>query len=344
MLAYGNCPRGSFFMTWNWFDELLGSYIKKLTLWIKDESGRFVFFVLALLILSFIIIPKFLAFLSVIDYPQVAVSSYEFIYKNSNSRGYGLILLGAILILILFMLFLHKKVMKGTIYVNPEKEPELWSFYKGSGWYIVDDIESWNKVLKITNSFYPAVLKFGHEWINYNLYFQVKVPSNVPVGSRNFSVVVRARDKSNNVFLQCNPDGKITPHVIADGIFIVDDKNPIDFLAQYPLDKWFDVSVSVQGDKAVIRNMGLSATYKIPSERFVISAGMTNSVMTLSYVIEKNIKRENSIESTSQGSSGIPVFVLNLDYENGTIGFRESGQEAALFRKIRIELKHPFHN
>lgn len=328
-------------MTWNWFEELLGSYIKKLTLWIKDERERFIFSIIILLIFSFIILPKLLAFLSGIDYPKLVISSYEFTYKNSNTREYGLILLGTILILILCILYLYKKVMKRIIYINPEKEPELWSFYKGSGWYIVDDVESWNKVLKISNSFYPAVLKFGHEWINYNLYFQVKVPSSVPAGSRNFSVVVRAKDKSNNVFLQCKPDGVITPHVIADGIFIVDDKNPIDFLAQYPLDKWFDVSVSVQGDKVIIKNMGLSATYKIPSERFVISAGMTNSVMPLSYVIEKNIRREGSVESASQGSSGVPVFVLNLDYENGTVGFRESGREAALFRKIRIELIQP---
>lgn len=329
-------------MNWSWFEKLLGQYINKSILWVKDGKVRFAIAVVCLFFFSVVVLPKLVTILNGINYSHNIANAYIALYKFANTREFGLLLLGILLISCITIYSLYRTITIKSINIRPDKEPDLWSFYEGSGWSIVEDNDSWNKVLKVTNSSYPSILKFGTNWINYDLYFQVKVPSTVLPQHRNFSVVVRAIDKSNNVFLQCKPDGHISPHVITDGIFLVDDINQIEFLAEYPLDKWIDVRVSVKGDYVTISMMGTNASYKIPSGRYVISATTARAVMNLSEVRNVNIRQPGSIESSSSGSSGQPVFVINMEYEKGTIGFREFGTEAALFRKIKVELKKPY--
>lgn len=263
---------------------------------------------------------------------------FNTVYQLAKTTEFILGLSLVVALLFGFFLYLNSRMSKKVVEINPETEPNLWSFYKDSGWSIVQDDDSWNKVLKIKNSAYPAILKFGSEWINYVFSFQVKVPSSVEESHQNFSFVVRAKDKANSIFLQCRPGGKIRPHFIADGLFIVDSENEIDFPAEYPLDKWVSVTVTVEGDLITVSMMGVSTEYKIPSKRVTISGGLAKTVMTLKYVLEKELNPSVDWTRTNLSSG---VFVLNLDYEKGTVGFRESDKEEALFRKIKVELRQP---
>jgi len=328
-------------MFMGWFEKILGPKLNKVFLWLGENVKRQVISFVFLVLVTLVVSPKIVKTATDTSFSNLFISFVNFTCWAIGTKNYIFILTIALILLTWVFAKIYFRVFKKTIEVNPEKEPGLWSYYKDSGWSLIEDKDCWEKVLKITNCTYPAILKFGDDWIDYCFSFQVKVPSFVPVDRQNFSFVVRARDKANNIFLQCKPDGKIRPHLLAGGIFIIDDKNEIDFLAEYPLDKWFDVKMVVEGDKITIFMMGVSATYKIPSEHYAVSSGMISPTMPLSKIKEFNLGKNNKKMEPSGGVM-TSAFMLNLDYEKGTIGFRESGKETALFRKIKIELKHPF--
>lgn len=328
-------------MEWNWLQNTLGEYLSKLVLWAKDGKTRFVLFVLMALFVFIVIIPKVSQLLANYDYIALATSVWSFIYSNSNTKPFVIALLLVDFLLVLFVLQYLTRSTKRTFEINIGKHPNIWSYYKGSGWSISEDTTSWNKVLKLTNCGYPAILKFGTEWLNYCYSFEAKIPSTVRKGRQNFSFVVRARDKGNNVFFQCKPDGTITPHLVTNGLFIIDKANEIKFLADFSTDKWVPVKVNVKGDQVTITMLGVSATYTIPSTRLVIPSDKVRSDMYLDEALEltKNSGAENSVATSQQA----PKVAFDLDYEKGTVGFRESGEEVALFRKIKVELLQPFY-
>lgn len=329
-------------MTWEWLEQIFGSNLRKFLLWLRDETKRQTAFFVLFLIITLVIGPKTIQVATNTCFLCVLSTFAEFVYKISVTQEYILTLTVVLILVIWAVMLMRSRIVEKAIEVNPEKEPGMWSYYKGSSWSLVEDNDCPGKVLKITNSFYPAILKFGNDWIDYDLSFRVKVPSTMREGNRNFSFVVRAKDKANNVFLQCFPSGKIRPHLIADGTIIIDDENKVAFPTEYPLDKWFDVSVKVSDDEITASIMGVSATYKIPSERFVVSLGTTPTVISLSKVREMNLLAEKEIKTEPAGGEQTHVVLLNLDYEKGTIGFRESGEEVALFRKIEIDPRQPF--
>lgn len=203
--------------------------LKQIGLWAKDDRRRFVIVIIAFAFISFVIIPRVSRFLINFDYIGQISSFWESFYSFSNSRESLVLLYGAILIIVLRGVSRTGKNSKRAFDINVEKQSDMWSYYKGSGWSIIEDNESWNKVLKLTNCHYPAILKFGNEWVNYNFSFEAKVPASVLKQHQNFAFVIRARDKGNSVFFQCRPDGTITPHFITNGLLLVDKKTKLNF-------------------------------------------------------------------------------------------------------------------
>ena len=53
------------------------------------------------------------------------------------------------------------------------------------------------------------------------------------------------------------------------------------------------------------------------------------------------VVRINIEDPASQTTSQTPRLAFDLDYEKGTIGFREYREETALFKNIQIELLEP---
>mgnify|MGYP001583683032 CR=1 FL=1 len=318
----------------NWLQNILGQYLNKVILWAKDDKKRLVFFLFFAVFIYVVVVPKLIQVLTNYNYWDFVLTASTFIYNNSITKQFVSTLFIIVVILIIIVLRFFLKNYKRVFEINIEKQPELWSYYVGSGWSIVEDEESWNKVLKLTNSPYPAILKFGNEWLNYHLSFQAKIPPTVKKENQNFTFVIRAKDKGNAVFFQCKPDGTITPHFITNGLVIVDETNKIKFLAEFPINKWIPIKVSVKGDEVNISMLGVSAIYKIPSTRLAIPSSEIKGVMTLECA--NTLTKQNDNSATSK-------LAFDLDYEKGTIGFREYGEEVALFRKIRIELLQPIY-
>lgn len=97
------------------------------------------------------------------------------------------------------------------------------------------------------------------------------------------------------------------------------------------------MQISVNGSEVTISMLGVTTTYKIPSMRLLLPGSALKAVMTLEET--ENLAKENSDKNNSSASH----LAFDLDYEKGTIGFREYGDETALFRKIRIELLQPIY-
>lgn len=331
-------------MDWNWLQKTIGEHWDRLVLWAKDDKRRFILFLIVAVFVFVVFLPKFYQLISNFDYLGVIVFVWSFIYSNSNTKEFSTVMFFAVLLLLLaFRQFLSRN-SKRFFEINIEKQPELWSYYKGTGWSIVEDIKSWNKVLKLTNGMYPAILKFGNDWLNYNFSFEAKIPETVGSGNQNFTFTVRAKDKGNCVFFQCRPDGTIRPHFITNGLFVIDDINEIKFLAEFPIEKWIPVNVSVKGDDVNISMLGVSASYKIPSTRLIIPSDKIRGVISLGEALR--LTKENEpveLEKSTGGNSAVTKLAFDLDYEKGTVGFRESGRETAFFRKIKVELIQPIY-
>lgn len=328
-------------MAVDWFGKILEPKINSVVLWLRDETRRLVISLTLFAILVLVIYPKTTQFILGFSFTAAFENIWHPLYSAVGTRGYIIILSGLFLLLLISLLSTRSRLFRRTILIGPEKEPTLWSFYRGSEWSIVEDKDSWNKVLKITNCHYPAILKFGDGWIDYTFSFQTKVPSDVPKQFQNFSFVVRAKDKTNNIFFQCKPNGIIRPHLVATGVFLIDENNIIDFPAEYPLDKWIDVCTKVYGDTVSISMMGSTAIYRVPSTRYVIARSMIKPVMSLEEANKLNLEKEQAKDAEKQATLQAPSYLLDLDYEKGTIGFREHGLETALFRKIRVTLRNP---
>ena len=331
-------------MDWNWLQKTLGEHLDRLVLWAKDDKRRFILFLIIAVFVIVVLLPRLFQLASSFDYIGLVTSIWIFIYTKSNTKEFSTIMFFAVLLLLFVVKQFLSHSLKRIFEIDIEKQPELWSYYKGSGWSIIEDATSWNKVLKLNNCTYPAILKFGNDWLNYNFSFEAKVPTDTEIKNPIFTFAVRAKDKGNCVFFQCRPDGTIRPHLITNGLFIVDEANELKFLAEFPTGKWIPVKVGVKGDNVSIFMLGVSANYKIPSTRLIIPGDKIRGTISLGEALR--LTKENEPvepEKSIGGNTTTTKLAFDLDYEKGTIGFRESGRETAMFRKIRVELIQPIY-
>jgi hypothetical protein len=142
-----------------------------------------------------------------------------------------------------------------------------------------------------------------------------------------------------------------------------------------PKNKWIEVSVIVRTKKVGINIMGMRKEYAIPSFRRYVYANRITPVMEFNQVdgmheeINKNISKieelnneinnlSKSLEGNQQHEDPIKseiknkqdeilkiqngfantIVTIGYDFERGTVGFREYGNEHALFKDISVEL------
>lgn len=318
-----------------WVDKILGDKINRSVLWIKESKVRLIFVLFLILIFFVWIIPQVFIITATINIVELFQNSYAYIYGIQNSNLYILCL--SIIVLAILHVLWNKIYKTNIVHIHPHKHPYFWSFFRNEiGWSLVTDNQSFYKVLKVSRMWYPTILKFGNDWINYELSFKVKVPKQDDTHRQHehFSFVIRAKDKVNNIFFQCLPSGKIRPHLLINGLFIIDDTNIIESLAEYPIGEWIEVRARIIGNEVQIIMQGVKSTYTIPSESFDVNINdITSNAINLSRL--RDLARNISDEESRSHQSTI---LIALDFEKGTIGFRQHGYETALFKQIKVKI------
>jgi len=249
-----------------------------------------------------------------------------------------------------------KDMRPKTIKIKIKKNSKVEDYFivpPGSDWSLIPDEKSLENVLSVTNSGLTGHLIKGNEWHNYNLSFKVKIINS------NFTFAVRTIDKNNCIFFQCG-NTSINPHLVVSGIFIRNFKN-MTIPIEIPKHTWVNVSALVEGNKVIISINGVKREFDIPRGPWFIEKD--NLKVVLEYVdIVRASKEALGLNDYIRNQSGIisdednlddiarklsanmakvkleKYHIFNYDFDRGTIGFRESWPEHALYRDIKVEL------
>lgn len=339
-------------MITKYLDLLFAPFFKKLLIWAQEYLWRTLFSVfLLIVILGFgIMLSKWLTFgklLSLLFQSFLVVRSFSL-------QSYVYLLWMTILFVFGIILYLGWKVKSAKyIEVKIKRNSKVEDYFvvpPGADWSLVPDDDTLGNVLSVTRSGLTGHLIKGNDWCNYHLTFKTKIIFD------NFTFAIRVIDKNNCIFFQCGKR-QIFPHLIMGGIAIRHFKD-IDLPFDIPKEKWVDVSVLVKGEKVVIKIMGIEREFDIPHGPWFIEKG--NLSFTLEYkVVEedtrkalitdniyKEVSKEEGIEEIVRKiSMGIlekikldNYHTFNFDYYRGTIGFRQSENEHALFKDIKVKL------
>lgn len=247
-----------------------------------------------------------------------------------------------------------------------EKELNHWAMPLNAGWTIQKCTDRLGRMLSVTNSDYPGTLKAAYNWYDYKISFLAKMDDEIVPERQNFAFVVRSEDNYNGVMFQITKT-HIYPHLLYNSTYIKDTENDQQLPTVLNPGEWINVRVVVLGNTAEIYLDGFKASYKIPS--LVINYGRSdllarhsinlkeiqdvNATVTEKYNRISGILRMtpspakeeamktigNIFEEINKDSSGYSVSYskILLEYQRGSVGFRESGPEHAFFKDFRIK-------
>lgn len=214
------------------------------------------------------------------------------------------------IILLLFLVILLKKKEKNFYYLPMQKR---------------DDIQSWLGSGKF--GYKPSLISFyvGHNdpghifaptlnWSNYSFNFQFKIEQAC------LGAIVRAVNLSNFIMLQIREDS-IRPHIKINGSYKAFEVNETGFSFSENLskDEFYDCYIRTENNQIFIKislnkNIIFQRVWNIPQGSILFEF------------------KEHSDDSKPKASIPFPI---NLEY--GSVGFRNSANEAAVVKDVLIE-------
>jgi len=345
------------------FWQLCSKLLKKPFLWAKDNSIRAGIVILLVLI---ILVPW-------IEMLQDLIKGlpYSIIFNNIFNFFYKIPLLWY-LVAILFILFfiwirhLSKEVRKTSLIEDKLNDATFnkWSIPLDSGWTIQKcedfDESKLGNMLSVTNSEYSGTLKGAYGWYDYEFSFLTKIDKDIDGKNQNFSVVVRSEDNLNGVMLQITKT-HLYPHLLFNGSFIKDTDSDAKLPTVLKEGNWYKVKIKVTGNNIDIYIDNYQVRYKIPNKILTVENRFLRKTSTLRelirsdedikskesdayklldtfYSLPKDQRTEEKREEMNQKFKDIPPSTkVVLDFQKGSVGFRESGPEHAYFKDIMIK-------
>lgn len=209
----------------------------------------------------------------------------------------GLGLVLAIILLSWYCMRLHSVVPGSQLRFVENFERGLSNWQYHGEWHI--EQKDGQPTLTVTSSEKGGIAKSCLLWTDYILEFETKIVKG------NTSWIIRAKDTDNYVMLQCGQE-KLYPHFRANGEWTNlpwTKQNPVSLPVTLPVDTWFSVRIEIRG-------MCVMVTLTMEGKEIPVP----------------NIPN--------------PLFsppIAPIVYPSGSIGFRESGDEHAQFRKVSVK-------
>ena len=297
--------------------------------------------------------------------PYLEILNKFFTFLLSTAiKDYFIALFFLISFLLIYELYLK---YRGTQEVkdNFKRGLSKWAIPQNSGWTIQKSIDysKLGKMLSVTNSGFPGILKDAYTWYDYEMQFKALIPKDINHDKQNFTFVVRAEDNYNGVMFQVTKT-HINPHLIYDSTFIRDIESNLPLPTILKTNSWISVKVRVNGDQVDIFIDDFKVGYRISSNilNFVrkdllsmtadlsdlkkSNAEMESALDDLSTAqkIEDDSRREFEVKQAREkldsyiraaGPAGFTKVIL--EYQKGTVGFRESGTEKSYIKDFRLK-------
>lgn len=335
---------------------LYSRVFKNLSLWASQSYKRSLFVLLIFLIFG---VP-FIGYLQTLvrNFPYISTISSVINFLNSTYKLSDYItLITFLLIGFAFYLLYRQSVSNKVIKDNFSRRLNSWAIPLDASWTTEECLDVLGKMLCVTNSPNPGTLKGAYSWYDYEVSFWTKMDGNSKTDNPNFCVVIRSENNFNGIMLQVTKS-RIRPHFLYNGMFIIDNESAQRLPTTLKLDEWIKVKLIVKGNNVDLFINGYELQYKIPTKVFNVA----NDVMAKGTVTLKEIEsshdeiadkhnqvldilampaspaREEAVKTIGSIMKSVPPFTrIILEYQKGSIGFRESGQEQTYYRDFKAK-------
>lgn len=238
-----------------------------------------------------------------------------------------------------------------------------WSIPLGSGWTIQKNIEGPGKVLSVTKSRFPGTLKETYSWYDYEVSFQAWMKqTNDDKQYENIGIVVRAENNLNGVLLQVTKT-HFRPFLIQNSNFILDSNGVEQLPTILNYDEWIPIKILVSGNYVTLSTQYFRINYKIPTLTLTIEptqlyfkpeidlkdleANHKENKMRWDNFWKRyrenqnetnlNVKLKKDTELNEEFGKMPKTESFNLEFQKGSIGFRQDGNEQTYFRNLKVK-------
>ncbi|HSW88864.1 MAG TPA: hypothetical protein VLG12_06905 [Candidatus Saccharimonadales bacterium] len=325
---------------------LYSKVLKSLSIWGSQSYWRSLIIILAILIFGIPLVGYLQDQVRSFAYISFSIIIFSFLQKTFV-LAYYLVGLGFVIVGIIFYWIL-RLINRSRVIKDKFKEGLTgWALPLSAGWTIQRCTDKLGKMLSVTNSTYPAILKEAYWWYDYEVSFETKIEK----GSRNpnFAVVIRSESNFDGIMLQITRS-QLRPHFIYKGTFIVDTDAEEQLPTVLAVDEWIKVKLIVKGNNVAIFIDGYELQYKIRTYIGEVTNDLlSGNTVTLDEIKKSNAKVTRIKEVLSmpdsetkntllEGIGVIPGYsTVILEYQKGSVGFREAGREKAHFRDFKIK-------
>lgn len=358
------CPKGYFFVdNIKELRLLFSKLFTRLSIWASESSLRSALVLLFL----FIFVWPFLFFLQKEAEKFPYILMLKTIFKALfiiSTRDFIISLLFIIYFLLIYELYTKYKESR-VVEDSFKNGLSKWAVPQGAGWTVQYSIiyQKLGKMLAVTNSFYPGLLKEAYTWYDYELQFKALIPSNEHESKENLTFFVRAEDNYNGVMFQVTKT-HIKPHLLYDSTYIRDTENDISLPTILDTNVWNKIKVRVIGDEVTITINDFKLMYKIHSHIFnFVRKDLLQQTVLLSDLKRGNEEMKSALEDLirarqapndsrrefeiakaqekfdryvdAAGAAGFTKVIL--EYQKGSVGFRESDFEKAYFKDFKLK-------
>jgi hypothetical protein len=329
---------------------------KNISLWASQSFARSVLIILILVIFGIPFIEYLQGLVKNFPYTSTGLFISSFLQKTFNVELY---IIGGAFIIVGIVLYWMYRQLTYTKIINDNFKGGLnaWAIPLGASWTTQRCEDKLGKMLTVTNSTIPATLKGAYWWYDYEITFEAKIEGESPPHRQNFTIVIRSENNFNGIMLQITKT-HMRPHFIYQGTFIIDNEASQLLPTTLRENEWIKVKMTVKGNIVDIYINDYQLRYNIPTKIFSVENNiMSKGTITLEEIqtSDSDIKskqrrigeilsmppsaaRDQAVQTIESIANTIPPYSnIILEYQKGSVGFRESGEEKAHFREFKAK-------
>lgn len=334
--------------------SLFSKVLRYLSVWGSDSFFKSAIILFLIFIVGWPLIQFFQSL--VWNYPYLkTINNIKLFLFEIKTSTYLIIFLFLLCFFFIYKLYIKYKDTK-IVKDNFTKGLSRWAIPQGSGWTIQEsiDYEKLGKMLSVSNSFFPGILKEAYTWYDYNMEFKILIPKEIDENNQNFSFIVRAEDNYNGIMFQVSKT-YLQPYLLYDSAYIRDGDNYLPLPTILKTNTWINVKVRVSGDEITLFINDFKLNYKIHSYIFSFvrkdllsqqpinlsdlkksTEEMESAIkgLTDAQKLTDNVRKRFEIKKAQEkldkyieaaGPTGFAKVII--EYQKGTVGFVESGNE-----------------
>jgi len=337
--------------------KLFSKVFEKIYLWAMESVFRSVIVLIVLIIFGIPLIAYLQEIVKNFPYIQIVQNLITFIKENFELFDY--IYFPLFILIIIWLAFQYKEINKTKATSDSFKtDLNKWNFQSGSGWTIQKCTNAIGNMLSVTNSNYPGTLKSVYSWYDYDISFLAKIGKQNSDELQNLGVFVRSENNLNGVMLQITKT-HVRPHLLYEGTYILDSEIQLPTVLKE--EDWIKVRLIVKGNEIELWLFGHKILYKIPNEVINVDNNKLGRTIALKDArkshdeIDKlqikaiNLYQESRSEASKDEKEkkfkeakrifdSIPAYTkIILEYQKGSVGFRQAGDEHSFYRNVVVK-------